>query len=103
MEIPLATMFWISGSVCGWGWYSSPGPIDMGVLRNVKTALSDGLYVLVGDADRHSFVSEDYDPSLQSKSPKAGDVAKLVEKNAARTTILRSANRDRCIYLASAN
>ena len=55
MAIPLATLFWMSGSVCDWeDWHPNHGPIDVNSIRNVKNALFDGLGVLVADAEQYA-------------------------------------------------
>ena len=67
VEIPLSTLFWLSGSVRDSDWYSSLDPVDLDVLRNVKTALADGLNVLVGDSDQYAPVRADNDSSTQEE------------------------------------
>ena len=58
--VPDAVIVVWGGMCVGRGGISTPGPIGLNVLRNLQTALSDGIGVSVVDSDLYGFASACY-------------------------------------------
>ena len=79
------------------GRHSSPGPIDLGVFRSVKTDLAGGLNLLVADANRCALVQSD-DQMTLGESARPGSAIARMDRTASTTALMRRINSDVGVY-----
>ena len=103
--IPLPYAFWMSWLVCDWDWYSSPGQIDLGLLRPVKEAPPQkGQGALVAGSEFYARAIQSAEESAERNpdTTKTGPIIRRISLHAPTVATQGRINADRRIYLARA-